>query len=249
MKKITCILALFLSCVAFAQDSLSITFANTQYDNKNYTAAIDVYEKLLAANGPSAEVYYNLGNAYYKTNRLGLAILNYERSLQITPHDNDATFNLQLANLRIKDKLAPVNRLFLIRWWHSWINILQTNQWLVISIIIIWLALSGFAVYRLSRKLFLRKAGFYIFGIGVLLFMFTITCTYAKAGYDNTFHYGIITQPSLIIKSEPSENSTNLFMLHEGLKLRILDTQNNWHKVEMPDGNQGWAIAAGVTAI
>ncbi|MBP7400662.1 MAG: tetratricopeptide repeat protein [Chitinophagales bacterium] len=249
MKKITFILSLFFMLAANAQDSLDVNLAKSQYDNNNYSAAIKIYENLIAANGPSPEIYYNLGNAYYKTKQFGLAILNYERCLQITPNDKDATFNLELANLHIKDKLAPVNRLFIIRWWQSWINILQTNQWLIISIILIWLAAAGFAVYRISRKIQLRKTGFFIFGISILLFVFAIICTYAKAAYDSNYHFGIITQPSLIIKSEPSENSTNLVMLHEGLKLRILGLQNNWYKVEMPDGNQGWALAAGVAKI
>ncbi|MBK7108330.1 MAG: tetratricopeptide repeat protein [Chitinophagales bacterium] len=249
MKKISFILSLFFVFVVNAQDSLDVYLANSQYDNNNYTAAIEMYENLIAANGSSAEIYYNLGNAYYKTNQFGLAILNYERCLQITPNDKDATFNLELANLHIKDKLAPVNRLFIIRWWQSWINILQANQWLIISIILIWIAVAGFAVYRISRKLQLRKAGFFIFGISLIFFVFAISCTYAKAAYDNNYHFGIITQPSLIIKSEPSENSTNLVMLHEGLKLRILDLQNDWYKVEMPDGNQGWALAVGVAKI
>lgn len=249
MKKICVILSVFFVFVVNAQDSLNFYQANSQYDNNNYNAAIKMYENLIATNGSSAEIYYNLGNAYYKTDQFGLAILNYERCLQITPNDKDARFNLELANLHIKDKLAPLNRLFIIRWWQSWINILQANQWLIISIILIWLAAAGFCVYRLSRKLPLRKAGFFIFGISLIVFVFAICCTYAKAAYDNNYHFGIITQPSLIIKSEPSENSTNLVMLHEGLKLRILDLQNNWYKVEMPDGNQGWALAAGVAKI
>lgn len=170
-EKVILIFTLFSAFALYAQDSLNVNIANTQYDNKNYISAIDIYENLIATNGASPEIYYNLGNAYYKTKQFGLAILNYERCLQITPNDKDATFNLELANLHIKDKLAPVNRLFIIRWWQSWINILQTNQWLIISIILIWLAAAGFAVYRISRKIQLRKTGF-LFSESVYYYLF-----------------------------------------------------------------------------
>ncbi len=249
MRILTAITCLFFILSAHAQDSLDVNLAKTQYDNKNYYKAIEIYESLIAEKGASPDLYYNLGNAYYKSNQIGLAILNYERCLQLTPHDKDAIYNLELANLRIKDKLIPVNRLFIIRWWHGWINVLQTHQWIYISIISIWLSVAGFALFRISKKITLRKAGFFMFGICLLLFIISISSTFSKAMYDRNYHYGIIVQPSLVIKSEPSENSTNLVMLHEGLKLRLLGMQNGWYKIEMPDGNQGWALASGVTGI
>ncbi|MFN3940773.1 MAG: tetratricopeptide repeat protein, partial [Chitinophagales bacterium] len=232
-----------------AQDSINIQTANAQYENKNYFAAIDMYQSIIHTQGPSAEVYYNLGNAYYKTNQIGLAIVNYERCLALSPRDADAVFNLQLANLKLKDKLEPVNRLFIIRLWHGWIQLLQVNQWLIISLICIWLALAGFAVFRFSKKIFIRKTGFYLFAAGMVFFIISLITTLGRDAYNRNYVFGIITSPSLIIKSEPSENSTNLMMLHEGLKLRILDKQNNWCKITLPDGNQGWALISGVTQI
>lgn len=243
------LIAVLFSTNAFTQDSINIHTANAHYENKNYFAAIDIYQAIINTQGASAEVYYNLGNAYYKTNQIGLAIVSYERCIALSPRDADAIFNLQLANLKIKDKLEPVNRLFIIRWWHSWIQMLQVNQWLIITLVCIWLSLAGFTVFRFSKKIQFRRPGFYLFAISIVFFIFSLITTLGRESYNNNYVFGIITNPSLIIKSEPSENSTNLIMLHEGMKLRILDTQNTWFKVETPDGNQGWALSSAVTPI
>ncbi|MBC8045375.1 MAG: tetratricopeptide repeat protein [Fimbriimonadaceae bacterium] len=244
------ICAFFFSLQMFAQDNSSrYTKANELYESKNYNQAINMYEDILKANGASAEIYYNLGNAYYKNGQMGRAILNYERCLKLDPGNEDVIFNLHLANLRIKDQLQPVGELFIIQWWKNFINLGTAKTFGIISIIFIWISLSAFALYRISKKLKLRKLGFYSALITFIVFIFLLIATLSKMSYDKNYQFAIILSPSAIIKSGPSESETNLTILHEGLKVQILDTDKNWTKVKMANGVIGWLMDSAIEKI
>ncbi|MFN0275088.1 MAG: tetratricopeptide repeat protein [Chitinophagales bacterium] len=235
---------------SFAQtDSVNYSAANTLYENRNYSQAAYMYETLLKNNGPSAEIYYNLGNAYYKNGKMGNAILNYERCLSLEPRNRDAKFNLSLANLRIKDKLQPVDELLITQWWHASLNLFTAKTWSLITIFLCWLSLPGLALYLFSKKIRFRKIGFFAAVICFLLFLFTSITTFSKVSYDNNVMFAIITSPSAIVKSGPSESETNLTILHEGLKLQVLDTDGEWAKVKLANGVIGWVLVNNYTGI
>lgn len=223
-------------------DSTDYQQANAQYEAKNYSQAIDIYENVLAAKGASAEMYYNLGNAYYKNGQLGRSILNYERCLKLEPGSDDAAFNLEMANLRIKDKLQPVNELIVIKWWKEFINFFTAARWSFITILLIWIAFAAFAVYRLKRSYNARRLAFTLFVCFFVLFVFSFAIAMSKRSYDAHNHFAVIISPSATVKSGPNESETNLFLIHEGLKLQILESDNNWTKIKMFDGNEGWIL-------
>lgn len=246
-------LALCMLCTgfrAFGQtDTLNYRFADSLYEQGKYERAIPVYETLLQKNGPSPQLYYNLGNSYYKTNAVGLAILNYERTLKYKPGDDDAKYNLGLANLRIRDKVEPVQDMFLVVWWRDFFRLLSASQWAVLMLALLWLSLIAFILFRTGRSIPLQKAGFTVFLLAFLFFCIAAASGFSRHGYDMNFRYGIITNPSAIVKSGPGENSTNLFLIHEGLKVRMLGSSNGWTKVKMPDGNIGWTQSDAMQAI
>ncbi len=230
-------------------DSSNHVTGNVLYEQGNYLDAIKVYELVIRENGYSAEVNFNLGNCYYKTGNMGKCILNYERALQLDPGDGDIKYNLDLANLRIRDKIGVVDELILAIWWRNIMDLFTTNTWAVISVLLMWLSLTGLAAFRLSNKMNLQKAGFFSFAICLLLMLFTLIITFSSDQYNRTHQYAIIMDPSAILKSEPNESSTNLSLLHEGLKIQLLQEEGDWVEIKMSDGYVGWLSRTSVEKI
>jgi tetratricopeptide (TPR) repeat protein len=230
-------------------DSSSFMVGNVLYEQGNYRDAINVYEKVIKENGYSAEVNYNLGNCYYKTGEIGKCILNYERALALDPNDSDIKYNLDLANMRIRDDIAVVDELILSIWWRNILQLFTVNTWATLSIIFIWLGLAGLIAFRFSNVLKVRRAGFYLFISGLFLSVLICIITVSSNRYNRTHQFAVVMTPSAILKSEPNESSTNLSLIHEGLKIQLLETQGNWVEIKLPDGNVGWLIAEAVEKI
>lgn len=248
MKKILLtITAFLLITVARAEatdtsaiDTTSVSYANVMYEQGKYAEAVQVYENLLAANGPSAELYYNAGNCYYRQRQTGKSILYYERALFLDPGNDDAAYNLELANRLTRDKIdAPPESLFHI-WWRNFITITGTGAWSAVAIICMWLALAAWAVYLLTIFRNWQRIGFFGAAIALLIGVLCIIGFYGRKAYDEQNTFAIVMSPSSIIKSEPTETSTNLALLHEGFKLQMISREENWTEVQMPDGVVGW---------
>lgn len=221
-------------------DTTTFVYANVMYEKGNYDASIAIYEQLLQKEGPSAILYYNLGNCYYKIGKNGPCILNYERALMLEPGNDDAAYNLTLANARTRDRMEPLTTSIFLIWWHAIIRIMSAQAWGLVAIIAMWLALAGWAAYLLPALRNYQRPGFFV---AIAAFAISIICIaghFGRKSYDADQNYAIVMAPSSVIKSEPSENSTNLALLHEGFKVQLLQTDTAWSKIEMPDGVIGW---------
>ncbi|MGE0637548.1 MAG: tetratricopeptide repeat protein [Bacteroidia bacterium] len=231
---------LFVSIFSFADNTALYNEANELYKKAEYQAAIEKYELVLKSNFVSGELYYNLGNAYFKINQIPMAILCYERAKKLMPGDEDVEFNLSIANLKIVDKIEVMPRLFFYRWMDSVMNIFSFEGWAVAGIISIVLALLSFVFFRITEAPSNRKVFFYS---GLVLLIFTIksfwiaNIQYKDATGENT---AIVFTPTVNVKSSPVANGTNLFVLHEGTKVQLLDKVGEWSKIKLSDGNQGW---------
>jgi hypothetical protein len=221
-------------------DTTTYVYGNVMYEKGSYSVAIAVYENLLIKNGPSSQVYFNLGNAYYKDDQIGNAILSYERARFLGKNDNDVQYNLALANQRIRDNIEPIPTSLFQLWWHAIINKFSTTGWAIITIILLWFALGGFVVYLHKKFVQFQRQGFYVFVVAAVLFVFAFAAAAGKNAYDKKYQFAIVMAQSAVVKSEPSENSTNLFLIHEGLKLQLLFSDAEWSEIELPDGNVGW---------
>jgi tetratricopeptide (TPR) repeat protein len=249
MKRlINTILAVLLCATVFAQDDL-LQKANDFYTKEQYKQAIDTYNQILMTNMESPEVYFNLGNAYYKSGQYTQAILNYERAKLLSPNDEDITFNLQIANQKVVDSIQELPGFFVFRWWNSLVNSHSTDTWAVMSVIgfILFLIMLGF--YFFARTGDIRRITFWA---GCFLILFSgLTWSFAakqKARLIN-HDYAIVMQPTVTVKSSPSEKGTNLFVVHEGLKVRITDKIGEWVEIRLADGNKGWALIETVERI
>jgi len=242
---------LFLLTINFcnADNSALYTEANELFKKAEYPAAIEKYELVLKSNFVSGELYYNLGNAYFKTNQMPMAILCYERAKKLMPGDDDVDFNLSIANLKIVDKIEVMPRLFFYRWYDAAANMFGCDGWAITGVFSLLIAMLLFVLFRITEAQGLRKLFFYC---GLLLLVFALksfwfaNIQYKAATGENT---AIIFTPTLNVKSSPAVNGTNLFVLHEGTKVQLLDKVGDWSKIKLSDGNLGWVESSSFVVI
>lgn len=241
MKKFisTIILATTVLMVS-ANFSDSLKMANEYYASNKMNQAITTYEQIVASGYESAALYFNLGNAYYKNNDLVNALLNYERAKKLAPNDEDIQFNIDLANQFVIDKIEPLPRPFFIKWGHSIVQMMNTDQWATFSLIAFILMLLFALGYVFLLTPGLKKTSF-IIGIVMLLVSGAAFSIANKQKSDSKHQFqAIIFSPSVTVKASPNESSVDLFVIHEGLKVEVLKNHNTWLEIKLEDGNRGW---------
>ncbi len=229
----------FFKSFAFNPDSL-VNTANEYYVNNNFYQAIEIYKLVIDSGYTAPELYYNLGNSYYKTNNYALAILNYERALILDPSGKDIRFNLELANAHVVDKIEVIPEFFLYRWVKSLINITTSNKWAIISIVTFILFLILFLIYLFSGKMGIKKISFYSFILVFFLSLTSLIFSIQRKKIVLEEEKAIIIAPSVTAKSSPNEYGTNLFILHEGTKVEVVDSIGQWIEIKLSNGSKGW---------
>ena len=234
---------LLLAMICFGSTSAKAVTKNnadTEYQKGNYQQAIRDYEEILK-NGESAEIYFNLGNAYYRTDNITKAVLNYERARLLSPGDDDINFNLQFARSKTIDKITPESEMFFVTWYKSLVNFTSVDNWAKTGILCIVMALLLVLLYLFGPQLMLRKIGF--FGGLAFFVIFLLSNLFAfqqKQALDNRTG-AIIMTPSVNIKKTPAKNSADQFVLHEGTRVDIIDKgMTDWRCIRVGDGREGW---------
>lgn len=214
--------------------------ANDAYSRGQYDSALAGYQAILNADFESSSLYFNIGNAFYKTKKIPSAILYYEKARKLQPNDNDVAFNLLLANQQITDKIEPLPELFFIRWWNGVVSSASMDSWARYAIIFCFYTFSMFVFFVFSVSGSFRKLFFWSGIAGV--FMAILSFSFALKQESNILgeKEAIVFAPSVTTKSSPDESSTNLFLIHEGTKVKILEKLNDWCKISLLDGNIGW---------
>ena len=250
MNRTAYILLMLLPLVSMAQDKVpagneqpvaySKALGDSAYVNNDYETAIDIYEAVIANEGEAAELYYNLGNAYYKNNEIAKAILNYERALLLSPSDNDVRFNLELAQSKTVDKVSEGYNIFFMVWIEAIINLMSMTAWAVIGITSFILLLAALLMLFFSNSISVRRLGFAVSIIMLCLTIFSNLAAFSHYKKQTDRVAAIIISPSVTAKSTPDNSGTNLFVLHEGRKVKIADdSMKGWKKIELEDGNVG----------
>ena len=244
IKKYSLILAIILVCLnsngqaTAVKDSL--TAANQLYNNAKYQDAIRKYQYIVAQGFESAELYFNLGNSFYKTGNATYAILNYERAKKLSPNDEDIRYNLEMAHTQIVDNIVTLPEPGFLRWWKQLINSQSISFWGSWSIVTFFAFLSLFGLFLLSSTYRIKRLAFWFsiasMIIAVITFGFGSHLT-SKLINHNT---AVITERSVRIKASPSETGTELFIVHEGITVQVTDKLGDWVNVSLPDGNKGW---------
>ena len=229
---------LFFSQQAYSQPAAALykTAAQLYKANQFDSAAAD-YEKILSQGYRTAEVYYNLGNCYYKLNIVNKAIINYERALKLAPQDEDIQHNLAIANTRAVDKIQPVPTMAILNAWNNFTEAKSSKDWAWFAVGFIWLALVFFAIYLfvgIRRLSFALGIIFFVLSVGV------ISLAAKQSDKEQQSDTAILMLTNSFVKSAPDANGNDLFMLHEGVKFQILDRVGEWSKIRLADGKVGW---------
>jgi len=221
---------------------------NEYYEQGDYTAAVELYNAILANGQESWEVYYNLGNAYYRLDEMGKSILNYERARQLAPHKREIKDNLALARTKTEDHIEDLPHMFLIEWFHSIVGWMSPKGWRTVFVVL-WILLCITAgIFLVSQAHITRKTSFITMVILALLIIFSIINTTFSTRDVSHSHRAVVTAPMVVVKGSPDSKSVDKFVLHEGTCMTITDQQDEWWQIEIGDGKNGW-ISSGAERI
>lgn len=227
---------------AFALDAKSLMQkANGLYQNNNFSEAAQIYQKLVDEDYEGTALYYNLGNAYYRLNKIGYAILNYERALRLSPGDDDVQHNLALANTKTVDNIEPLPKFFIFQWWESLLALFNLSGWTYTAYLFYLIILVSFGIYLISQKPQLQRYAFFSGVFSVVILLIVASLLTVKLNREVNIKNGVIVEPSVIAKVSPDKDSNDAFIIHEGLKVRLEDNIGNWYKIRLQDGKIGWA--------
>ena len=211
------------------------------YTEGNWRESLDSWKAVENTGVVSPELYYNIGNSYFKSGDYAHAILYYERTLKSRPSFSDARYNLEFANSLIQDKIDVVPEFILKNWARKISYLLSSNVWAVLSLVLLAAALAMLLIFLLGNRRGLRRAGFY----SAIVLLLMSAGTFGFSAWQRSDYmkadYAIIISPVSSAKSSPSaESSKDLFVLHEGTKVKILDSVGVWKNISLSDGRQGW---------
>ncbi|MGE0567532.1 MAG: tetratricopeptide repeat protein [Bacteroidia bacterium] len=222
-----------------ANDSLLEKAAN-YYDNKNYKEAIRVYESFIEKGQNSYELYFNLGNCYFRDNQLGYAIYNYERARKLNPNDQDVRINLGIASAKTIDKIDAKENFFISAVKSNLVNAFSVDSWAWLSIVSIFLLCLFFYSFYAGKSYIVRRVSLIFsilfFAIAVIVYLLGNSALNAK----NENRFAIVLNPEVSIKNEPNQNGVLKFSLHEGTKVRVIESTNDWVLIKIDNGNEGW---------
>jgi tetratricopeptide (TPR) repeat protein len=235
------VLSLFVREAA-SQDSNTEKFNKgvAYFTSGSYKEALQVWTDIYNTGGRSANLNYNIGNAYFKLNDIPDAILFYERAYLLAPADEDINYNLKISRSLIVDRFQEIPDLFFVRWYNFTSLILSANCWAKIS-------LTSFILFLLSLSLYIYSSGYRRKVIGFWFALLFIVLTGASFAFTNRnrslvydSHKAIISNPLVNGKSSPDNSGTDLFILHEGTRVSIEDEVGGWYEIRLSDGNKGW---------
>lgn len=231
---------MILMLIPLSANAITKQNADDEYAKGNYQQAIKDYQEILKT-GVSSEIYYNLGNAYYRTDNITQALLAYERALQLSPGDNDIRFNLQYARSKTIDKITPETEMFFVTWYHSLVNFTSVDRWANTAIVSIVMALLLILVFLFAPQMWARKSGFYGSAAFLLLFAFANLFAFQQKHELETKQGAIVIAPTVNVKKTPAASGTDVFVIHEGTRVDITDRgMKQWRGIKLADGREGW---------
>ena len=238
-----------ISFAATVTDLQIFNAANQAYTKKDFKLASQLYEDIIKSGNESKELYYNLGNSYFKLNAIGSAIVNFEKAKRLAPEDDDIDFNLKVAYAKVIDKIEAIPQPFYVDWYNTLKGSFNSNSFGIMTIIFSWLLALSAAAFLLSCTILFKKIYFGSGFISLVMAIFFLSIATGNFQIETSKDSAIIISKSVYIKSAPEERSTDAFILHEGTKIKILDTVGEWKKFKVANGNQGWIMDKDIEVI
>jgi tetratricopeptide (TPR) repeat protein len=243
IKRIIYLLLLIVSpLLALANDDAVALFkkGNNLYQQAKYKEAAAAYQQMVDDGYQSTALYFNLGNAYYKTGDIAPSVLYYEKARKLSPGDEDVRVNLQLANTKTFDKIEESPEFFIGKWWHGFILAIPANSLAVWAVVLFLLASGLFILYRFAGSVLVKKIAFFTAITLLLIGIGTIFIADRETNYAAAHQGAIIFNSSVTVKSAPTKAAKVVFVLHEGTKVNILEKNAAWVKIRLANGNEGW---------
>ncbi len=230
------------STIFVAQTSTKILFdnANLLYKEGKFEEAIKIYQEIEAKDSISSTLYYNLGNSYYKLNKVASTIYNYEKALLLDPLNKDAANNLEFAKRMTIDNIEELPKTFLQRLEINYLQKLSYNQWAMLTIVFSFLAATLFLFFYFSTISNKKRIYFLTSILSFLLLIISMFTTYHQYQKAINTKYAIVFSAKTSVNNAPTLNSDVVFELHEGTKISVLDALDNWKKIKLADGKIGW---------
>ena len=243
MKKssfLTCSL-LFFSFLIFANgpDEL-FRQGNEAFQKNDFEKAAQLYEQVIDSGYCSAELEYNLGNAYFRQDIPGKAILHYERALVLSPNDADILHNLTIARQQVKGAIEALPEFFLTHWWRQLRNIAGSGAWGITALVLWWAGLAGLIFWVLGKTRKQKKLGFIAGLICLIVSFLPYSLAMSRVKYEADTNFAIILEPSATLRSAPDEAGSDILQLYEGTKVKLQDQLGGWWQVKLANGEVGW---------
>jgi tetratricopeptide (TPR) repeat protein len=242
MRKILFLLLLITNLVCAQTAEELFETANTQYKEGKYSEAIISYEKIEKQNVISSELYHNLGNCYYKLNNVAATIYNYEKALLIDPLNEDAANNLVFAKRLTLDNIEELPKSFLQKFNANYLQKLSYDNWAILLVSLSFLGCLLFLLFYFAEIPSKKRFYFTSSIISFILLIFTVFITINQYNIGKKTIEAIVFSEKVAIKNAPTINSEDVFILHEGTKVNVLDAVDNWKKIKIADGKIGWVI-------
>ena len=239
MKKLIFLFILF-GLYSQAQNTTLFEEGNIAYNKGDYELAVTNYEAILESGETSAELYFNLANAYYKLDKIAPSIYFFEKALQLDPNDSDIINNLSIARNMVIDDVGEKEVSGLSGLWNNMVSILSYNQWGWAAIFFSFGFAILFSLYYFSNKSSLKRIFFSFALFSAFLAMLFLIFAFQQKGVYSENNYAIIFAQETAVRDEPTLRSKESFYLHEGTKIEVLETYQNWIKFELANGIQGW---------
>lgn len=233
----------------FSQNHKIFEHANDLYNDGKYAESIDAYGSILDTGQHSAELYFNLANAHYKLNNIAPSIYYYEKALQLEPNDKDIKNNLAFAQNMTIDDIAIVPESAVNKLINGIAHSISTDGWAKLAIVLVFGFVIFFLVYYFSYSSLKKRLAFIGSITSIIIAVFALFLAFHKSNLDKNNRPAIVFSSESQVKSEPNSRSEESFRLHEGTKVQILDTIDDWKKIKLSDGKTGWVIKDDLKAL
>ncbi|MEN8788735.1 MAG: tetratricopeptide repeat protein [Flavobacteriaceae bacterium] len=240
MKKSALLLFLFGCLTITAQNPELFEEATGAYNDGNYESAIEHYLQILENGEHSAALYYNLGNCYYKTNQIAPSIYYYEKALLLSPGDPEIENNLTYARQMTIDAIEPLSETGLAKIYNSIIGQLTFDQWAYAAVFFVILLVLSYLAYFFLRLSSQKRIAFVSSMASLILLCICLVFAFIEKSNYNANQPAIVFADECLVKSEPNNRSSEVFLLHEGTKVMVLDGLEDYRKIELADGKIGW---------
>ena len=238
--KILIFLFLFVKIVSAGELENLFQKGNEHYLKGEYQETIRIFQSIVEKGYQGKSLYYNLGNAYFRIGKIGLAILYYEKAKKISPSDEDVNYNLAFANSKIADKIETLPKFFIFDWWENALALFSISGWTYAAYLFYLFILGAVGYYYFAGSLKGQRIAFYTGIISTFFLVLTIVLLAVNLNRELNYKFGIVVDPVVVVKFSPDQNSKDAFIVHEGLKVQAEDNVHAWIKIKLIDGKIGW---------